>query len=134
MLSLLLFIIGEPYALTLSLFERALAMHNFIAFLSFYTQWKGLIGSKGISPAREMMQRVQERGWTWKTRWRDLPTLAWYSSSDTALRNIQLVGLAASASAFFGIYSGVSIAIAAVCYSSTKAIGGVFTGLQVSSL
>jgi len=35
MLSLALFIIGEPYALTISLFERALALHNFISFLSF---------------------------------------------------------------------------------------------------
>jgi hypothetical protein len=105
-----------------------------IAFVSFYTQWRGLIGSKGISPARELMSRVQERGWTWQKRWRDLPTLTWYSCSDEALNNIQLVGIAASVCAFLGIFSGWSIFVCAVCYSSTKAIGGVFTGLQVSFL
>jgi hypothetical protein len=172
MLPLFLFILFEPYALTISLFERALALvrdtitqahsreqeghtwfavfesdsvcscffassycqHNLIAFVSFYTQWRGLIGSKGISPARELMSRVQERGWTWQKRWRDLPTLTWYSCSDEALNNIQLVGIAASVCAFLGIFSGWSIFVCAVCYSSTKAIGGVFTGLQVSFL
>jgi hypothetical protein len=118
----------EPYSLTLSLFERALALHNFLAFLSFYTQWEGLIGSRGISLAQEVMKRVAERGWTWRSRWRDLPTLTWLSCSDRALKWIQLVGMAASIMAFFGVFSGVSIMVAAVCYSSTKTVGGVFTG------
>jgi len=131
MLWLALFILGEPYTLTISMFERALALHNLIAFVSFYTQWRGLIGSKGISPAKELMQRVKERGWTWQRRWRDLPTLAWYSCSDTALDRIQLVGIAASLCAFLGVFSGCSIFVCAVCYSSIKAIGGVFTGLQM---
>ena len=41
MLLVSLFILFENYALTISLFERALALHNFIAFASFYTQWRG---------------------------------------------------------------------------------------------
>ncbi len=91
----------------------------------------GLIGSKGISPAHELMQRVKQRGWTWQTRWRDLPTVFWYSCSDDALRNVQLIGLVASVCAFFGIFSGWSIFVATVCYSSTKSVGSVFTGLQM---
>lgn len=35
MFPLAAFILFEPYALTLSLFERALALHNLIAFASF---------------------------------------------------------------------------------------------------
>ena len=94
----------------------------------FSLQWRGLIGSRGISPAKEVMQRVRERGWVWRKRWRDLPTLAWISSEDRALWLIQVAGLTASALAFAGIFSGINIAIAAVCYSSIKCIGGVFTG------
>ena len=97
----------------------------------YSTQWRGLIGSKGIIPAREMMQRLHERGWTWRTRWRDLPSLTWISCTDRALNIIQLVGLAASVLAFFGIFTAANIFIAALCYSSTKSVGGVFTGLQM---
>ena len=97
----------------------------------FSTQWRGLIGSQGISPAKDIMERVKSRGWTWRNRWRDLPTLAWISCSDRALDWIQIVGMVASVSAFMGFFSGLSIAVAAVCYSSIKSLGGVFTGLQM---
>lgn len=94
-------------------------------------QWRGLIGSQGISPAKDIMDRVKARGWTWRNRWRDLPTLAWISCSDRALDWIQIAGMIASVSAFLGFFSGLSIAVAAVCYSSIKSLGGVFTGLQM---
>jgi len=64
MFPLPLFILMELYALTISLFERAMATHNFIAFYSLYVNpWEGLIGSNGITPAKEMMKRVKLRGW-----------------------------------------------------------------------
>lgn len=131
-LTLPLFIFFEPYTLTISLFERGLALHNFIAFLSFFTQWRGLIGSRGISPAKEMMANLRARGWTGRTRWKVLPTLCWWTGeSDRALWAIQVVGLAASALAFLGVFSGLNILIAAACYSSIKCIGSVFTQLQM---
>jgi hypothetical protein len=41
------------------------------------------------------------------------------------------VGLVASALAFLGVYSGTMILAAAICYSSIKCVGSVFTQLQM---
>ena len=60
-----------------------------------------------------------------------MPTLLWWSDSDTAIWAVQVVGLIASVLAFFGVFSGWMILITAICYSSIKCVGSVFTQLQM---
>ncbi len=49
------------YTIPILLFERGLGLVNFFAMLSFYRQLPGLVGSRGIKPAKAFMQR-QRRG------------------------------------------------------------------------
>jgi hypothetical protein len=77
------------------------------------------------------MGKLRERGWTAKTRWKTMPTLFWYSDSDRTIQNVQIAGMVASALAFLGVYPGLMILLAAVCYSSIKVCGSVFTQLQM---
>lgn len=64
------------YSIPIFLFERGLALCNFIAFLSFHVQLRGTVMSRGITPASTTMKRFQQmsdlrRKWKvfcWKNR------------------------------------------------------------------
>ena len=67
------------YALTRWLFLRLLAVVFLIAFVSYWVQLDGLIGSQGILPAADLMRSV--RGLGASGVWR-VPTLCWLGASD----------------------------------------------------
>ena len=69
-------------------FLRALAVIYLVAFVSLWTQIDGLVGSKGILPAEQFMSGVSEQvkaNHIGFDRYRLLPTLCWFSASDTFL-------------------------------------------------
>ena len=65
------------------LFLRALALVYLCAFLSLAVQVQGLVGSRGILPADELLGLVRER--TVSERYWLLPTLFWLGAGDRAL-------------------------------------------------
>src|SRR5215510_16139694 len=75
---------GSTYTLSRWIFLRAVGVIFLIAFVSLWVQIKGLIGSQGILPARELLATVQAQ--FGGERYRILPTVFWIGSSDAALQ------------------------------------------------
>jgi hypothetical protein len=71
------------YVLSSWLFLRALGLIYLVAFVSLATQIKGLVGSRGILPAREFLQAKRKWG---PTRFLQIPTLCWWNTSDEFLQ------------------------------------------------
>ena len=82
----------EPssYVLSRWVFLRLLGLVYVIAFLSLRGQVVGLIGEHGILPVSDFLQAVQHNFGS--EAYRLFPTLAWISSSDSALKLLCSVG------------------------------------------
>src|SRR5260221_5795074 len=74
---------GSTYTLSRWIFLRAVGVIFLIAFVSLWVQVKGLIGSQGILPARELLTAAQAQ--LGAERYRILPTIFWLGSSYAAL-------------------------------------------------
>ena len=124
-------LLNEPWYLSVSLFERALACINLAAFLSSLVQWRGQIGSTGILPARDIIQYYKRREWTFANR----PTLCLIiSDSDVFLATIHYVGILCSLMAFFAIIPpGICFIGCWLCYASLVLVSTTFMGLQMHS-
>ena len=119
--------VNEPLVLTTSLFERALAILNIIVFLSSLSTYYPLFASRGLSPASDTINKMTQRGLTFIDR----PTLCLWWNTDTALLVLHLVGVVCGVLAFFGVCSGLCIAVCGLCYQSLKNVAGPFLGLQM---
>src|SRR5712692_2359614 len=75
---------GSSYTISRWIFLRAVGVIFLIAFVSLWVQVKGLIGSQGILPARELLTAAQAQ--LGAERYRILPTIFWLGSSDAALQ------------------------------------------------
>src|SRR5277367_5799807 len=75
-------------------FLRALGLIFFSAFYSLTFQIRGLIGPRGILPARDYLAEVARvlGGW----RFWYAPTVFWWSSSDRVLLAVCIAGMIAS--------------------------------------
>lgn len=82
---------GETYVLSTWLFLRLLGVVYFIAFVSLDRQILGLVGSRGILPARELLARRGRPALGLFLGW---PTLAWWGASDRCLRAMTRGGAA----------------------------------------
>ena len=118
---------NEPFVLTASLFERALAILNLIVFLSSFSTYDGLYSSRGLSPATDTIHKMRQRSLSFLDR----PTLCLYSCTDGTLWWLHVVGVVCSVLSFFGVCSGVCMAVCGVCYQSLKNVAGPFLGLQM---
>ena len=76
----------ESYRLTSWLFLRLLGAIYLTAFVSFGVQAPGLIGSRGILPAREFLDVVHES--LGAAAYWNVPTLLWLNGSDASLRTV----------------------------------------------
>ena len=79
----------QTHSLTRWLFLRLPAVVFLIAFVSYWVQLDGLIGSQGILPAADMMRSV--RGLGAGAGWR-VPTLCWLGASDAFLHGLAGAG------------------------------------------
>ncbi|HEY6309075.1 MAG TPA: lipase maturation factor family protein [Candidatus Angelobacter sp.] len=111
------------------IFLRALGMIYFSAFYSLLFQIKGLIGPRGLLPARDFLDAVPQycpgaqRFWC-------APTLLWWSASDRALAVLAWVGLAAALAVICNLWPRVSLAVCLVCFLSFVAAAQEFSGYQ----
>jgi len=116
------------YELLRRLFLRILAIIYLIAFLSLGVQVRGLVGSRGILPTSNLLEAV--RIGAGERRYWALPTLAWLSASDGALRAMCFGGAAIAAAGFFGILPAFMLAACWALYLSLVAICQDFLSFQ----
>src|SRR5690242_17540267 len=94
------------------LWLRALGLIFFSAFYSLWFQIHGLIGSRGILPAREYLV-LARRVAGLKAYWL-APTLLWLNDSDSMLTVIVVIGAIASVTLTLNVFPRTSIAVAMV--------------------
>lgn len=120
----------EPprYFLVRRVFLAGLGATYLVAFVSFWSQLKGLIGSNGVLPAANFLSAVESH--YGPERLRLLPTLAWISDSDAALHLICAAGVAFSILLMASVAPALSVAMLWALYLSLCSIAREFLGYQ----
>ncbi len=122
----------ETYRLTRRVFLALLGLVYLAAFASLWVQLDGLIGSRGIAPAAELLERADLR-LGGEARWR-IPSLLWLGSSDGALHGLCAAGVAASLLLVGGVAPRAVLMLLWVLYLSLVVVGDVFLGYQWDAL
>ena len=118
----------EPpsYILARRLFLMVLCAVYFMAFASLWVQVQGLIGSEGISPAKEFLEAVGERpGRYWR-----FPTLFWLHVSDGSISILCIAGMVLSSIAFAGFFQASIFFLLWMIYLSFLIVGQNFMSFQ----
>jgi predicted DCC family thiol-disulfide oxidoreductase YuxK len=119
------------------LFLRSMGLIYLIAFASLGTQIIGLHGKNGIIPAEQVMPAIRQQGdqhdlgWS---RYRRVPTLCWFSTSDSFLRCQCLAGIALSLLVIAGIAPAPCLFLLWAIYLSLATVCVVFLGFQWDNL
>jgi lipase maturation factor 1 len=120
------------FELSTWLFLRFLAAIYLIAFASFGSQAAGLIGSRGIVPAREFVDAVRKyygASGIWH-----VPTILWWNSGDVAIKATWVAGICLSLLMLFGMNSRWLRLMLFVLYLSLTVAGQQFMGYQWDAL
>jgi hypothetical protein len=125
----------EPasYELVRWILLRGLGVIYLIAFLSLWTQILGLIGSNGILPASLTMFGVRQEsalahvGWQ---RYDILPTLCWFSASDTFLKLQCVAGTILALLLVLGIAPALCLFLLWLIYLSLSTVCREFLSFQ----
>ena len=114
---------------------RLLAGVHLVAFVSLWVQIDGLIGSRGILPARDFfayLERVLGTGAF--DRFVNVPSLLWLGSGDTALHMLCAAGVLLSLLAIAGMVTVPVFAGLWICYLSLVWGGQTFLAFQWDTL
>jgi predicted DCC family thiol-disulfide oxidoreductase YuxK len=120
------------YGLASDLFVRLVGVCYLAAFVSFWLQVDGLVGSRGILPVADFLAAVRSQAGG--ARWDLLPTLCWLDSSDRFLHLLCAGGAAASAAAIVGFFPAAALALCWLGYLSLCGAGQVFLEFQWDTL
>ena len=115
------------------IFMRALGAIALVAFVSYWIQLAGLIGSHGVAPAEPYLRSVAESLGPFD-RLINLPTLAWLSASDTALAILCGTGVLASVLLIANIAPRVMCFFLWALYLSLSNADQVFLSFQWDTL
>lgn len=118
----------HSYILSRWLFLRLLGIVYFFAFLSFWIQLPGLIGSNGILPAESFLDVVKSNLGA-KAYW-IVPTLAWFNSNDWFLQFLAVGGVFLSTLLIFGVLTMPVLVLLWIFYMSLVSAGQVFMSFQ----
>ena len=110
------------------LWLRALGGIFFSAFFSLYFQIDGLIGSRGLLPARTYLEQV--RVYAGAKRFWLAPTLLWLNASDAALQALVWIGLVASVAIIVNVWPRVAVAVAGIAFLSFIGAAQDFSAYQ----
>jgi hypothetical protein len=113
---------------------RGLGVVYLSAFGSLAVQVDGLIGSRGILPAAEYLDRAAQVLGTGPSACWQLPTLLWIDASDRMLHALCWGGLGLSVLLIAGILPGPCLAMLWLFYLSLTVAGQVFLRLQWDTL
>ncbi|AFV84110.1 lipase maturation factor family protein [Alteromonas mediterranea] len=120
----------EPtYIISTTLFIRCLGAIYLTAFLSLWIQIDGLFGSDGIFPASAFLEQMA-RYYAGHSPFLELPTLAWFGASDTALHVLCGLGVLGSLLLIFGLLPLPMLVLLWSCYLSLFHVGQVFLSFQ----
>ena len=120
------------YRRTRSIFVRGMGLAYLAAFLSLGGQVDGLMGSRGIAPAAQFLDRVgQVLG---GERYRLVPTVLWLDPSDRALHLLCWGGVALGGLVLAGFLAGECLTLLWIGYLSLVSVGTPFLGFQWDSL
>ncbi len=122
----------ETHRLTRRLFLVLLAAVYATAFASLWLQVEGLIGSRGIAPAAELLARAREQ--LGGGAFARVPTLLWLGSSDAALHGLCAAGVAAALLLALGVAPRLALAALWALYLSCVSVGGPFLSYQWDAL
>jgi len=111
------------------IFLRALGLIFLSAFYSFAFQIHGLIGERGILPARDYLAQVHTVLGGIKQFWY-APTLLWIGSGDTALTVLIAAGVACSVLLVANVWPKLSVALCTVLFLSCIAALQDFSSYQ----
>lgn len=134
---------GQPqrstYQVARALFMRLLALSTFVAFWSYGRQVDGIVGSNGILPAADFIDRAREilvvqRGLEPAEAFWKIPTVFWFDSSDATLAAVCSAGMVGSALLFLGILPRLVIPLLWFGYLSLSNVGQIFLGYQWDAL
>ncbi len=108
-------------------FLRALGAIYLSAFLSLLFQIRGMVGSDGILPADQYLQKVRALGTLgyWYA-----PTVLWLNRGDHALMWLVWIGLLASLLGIANVAPRISLAVCFVCFLSFIAVSQDFGQYQ----
>jgi lipase maturation factor 1 len=118
----------STYAVTRWIFLRALGLVYLIAFASRWVQVKGLIGSQGILPADQSLQVL--KGYLGSERYRLVPTLFWFGSSDLALQLACAAGVGCALLLVGNVAAIPALIVLWALYLSLAAVGRDFLAFQ----
>jgi hypothetical protein len=120
---------GAPAIRARWLFLRALGLISFSAFYSLWFQIDGLIGERGILPARNYLE-LAKRAVGAKAYWL-VPSLLWFTGArNWSLTAIVVIGAIASIALTLNLWPRMSIAIALLCFMSFVAAAQDFSSYQ----
>ncbi|MCY3965916.1 MAG: lipase maturation factor family protein [Acidobacteria bacterium] len=114
---------------------RLLAGVHLVAFVSLWVQIDGLVGSRGILPARDFfvyLERVLGAGAL--DRFVNVPSLLWLGSGDAALHALCAAGVLLSLLAIAGLVTAPVFAALWICYLSLVWGGQTFLAFQWDTL
>jgi hypothetical protein len=117
-----------PYLRARWIWLRALGVIFFSAFYSLWFQIHGLIGPRGILPARDYLLYAKQAVGA-KAYWL-IPSMLWFDASRGALTLLVAAGLAASLCIVCNLWPRVTIAVAAICFLSFVSAAQDFSGYQ----
>lgn len=109
------------------LFLRGLGAILFSAHLPLAFEIHGMVGTKGILPARELLEEARSLGWA---RFWDVPTFLWLGAGDGALTALWIVGLLASLAVVLNLWPRASIALAGATFLSFISVANDFAQFQ----
>jgi hypothetical protein len=122
----------EHYTAAASLLPRLLGFIYLCAIVPFIFQIKGLLGEKGILPAKTYLDFFRHR-YPYK-RCLFIPSLFWINSSTSFLIGYVLMGVFFATLLMLGIYPSISLALLFVLYLSIVSIGQDFLSFGWESL
>jgi lipase maturation factor 1 len=109
-------------------FLRMLGLVYLIAFVSFWVQIDGLVGSNGMSPVSQFLPAVRQQ--LGLDAYFLLPTLRWFDSSNAFLHFLCGGGVVLSLLLILGVAPALSLVALFVFYLSLTIAGQVFLNFQ----
>ena len=114
----------ESYTTAAALLPRLLGLIYFFAIGAFLFQIKGLLGTNGILPVKNFLDRFKH--FPLSKRILYIPTLFWFNPSDWALMSVTVLGTLVSIALMFNYYPTLCLGILFVLYLSIVSAGQDF--------
>lgn len=124
---------ASNYRLARWLFVRLLGLIYLAAFVSLWVQVDGLIGSHGILPAGDFLNRAGQQLTGWE-RYHLLPTLLWLNPGDAGLHLLCGGGVLLAGLLIVGIAPGPMLVLLWLFYLSLVTVSREFLSFQWDNL